>query len=150
MSNDTVILLVEDNPKDEELAFRAFKQAKIVNPVVVARDGVEALDYLFARGAHAKRAITAMPQVIFLDLKLPKISGFEVLKLLRLDERTKLLPIVILTGSVEEQDLIQGYSLGANSYVRKPVDFVQFVEAVQRLGLYWLLLNETAPLTGTA
>jgi two-component system response regulator len=147
MSNDRVILLVEDNPKDEELTLRALRKSNILNPVVVARDGVEALDYLFARGVHANRAPTATPQVILLDLKLPKIDGLEVLKTLRLDERTKLLPVVILTSSVEEQDLIQGYSFGANSYMRKPVDFVQFMEAVRQLGLYWLVLNETAPPT---
>ncbi len=146
--NDRVILLIEDNPRDEELTLRALKKSNVSNPVVVARDGVEALDYLFARGAHAHRVPTAMPQVILLDLKLPKIDGLEVLKTLRLDERTRLLPVVILTSSVEEQDLIQSYSLGANSYVRKPVDFVQFVEAVRQLGMYWLIHNETAPPAG--
>jgi CheY-like chemotaxis protein len=145
--NDRVILLVEDNPKDEALTLRAFKKSNILNPVVVARDGVEALDYLFARGDHANRDPAAMPQVIFLDLKLPKVEGLEVLKTLRADERTKLLPVVVLTSSNEDQDLIRSYSLGANSYVRKPVDFVQFVEAARQLGLYWLVLNETAPLT---
>lgn len=148
MSNDKVILLVEDNPKDEELTLRALKKSNVLNPVVVAHDGVEALDYLFARGAHAGRPPLEMPQVILLDLKLPKIEGLEVLKALRLDERTKLLPVVVLTSSVEEQDLVRSYSLGANSYVRKPVDFVQFSEAVRQLGLYWLVLNETAPITG--
>lgn len=148
MSNDRVILLVEDNPKDEELTIRALKKSNIVNPLVVARDGVEALDYLFARGGHANREPTAMPQVILLDLKLPKIDGLEVLKTLRANEFTKLLPVVVLTSSVEEQDLIRSYSLGANSYVRKPVDFAQFLEAVRQLGLYWLVMNETAPLTG--
>lgn len=146
--NDRVILLVEDNPKDEELTLRAFKKSNIVNPVVVARDGAQALDYLFARGDHAKRDPAAVPQVIFLDLKLPKVDGLEVLKSLRADDRTKLLPVVVLTSSNEEQDLIRSYSLGANSYVRKPVDFVQFVEAARQLGLYWLVLNETAPVTG--
>ena len=146
--NDRVILLVEDNPKDEELTLRAFKKSNILNPVVVARDGVEALDYLFARGDHANRDPAAMPQVILLDLKLPKIDGLEVLKALRANEFTKLLPVVVLTSSVEEQDLIRSYSLGANSYVRKPVDFAQFLEAVRQLGLYWLIMNETAPLTG--
>jgi CheY-like chemotaxis protein len=148
VSNDRVILLVEDNAKDEELTLRAFKKSNILNRVVVARDGVEALDYLFARGGHANRDPEAMPQVILLDLKLPKIDGLEVLKALRANESTKLLPVVILTSSVEEQDLIRSYSLGANSYVRKPVDFAQFLEAVRQLGLYWLILNETAPLTG--
>ena len=148
MSNDRVILLVEDNAKDEELTLRALKKSSIVNPVVVARDGVEALDYLFARGAHANRDQAGMPQVVLLDLKLPKVDGLEVLKALRANEFTKLLPVVVLTSSVEEQDLIRSYSLGANSYVRKPVDFVQFIEAVRQLGLYWLILNETAPVPG--
>ena len=143
--NDRVILLVEDNPKDEELTLRSLKKSNILNPVVVARDGVDALDYLFARGAHAGRPSSALPQVILLDLKLPKLDGLDVLKTLRLDERTKLLPVVILTSSVEEQDLVRGYTLGANSYVRKPVDFVQFSEAVRQLGLYWLVMNEVAP-----
>jgi CheY-like chemotaxis protein len=148
MSNDRVILLVEDNAKDEELTLRALKKSSIANPVVVARDGVEALDYLFARGAHANRDQAGMPQVVLLDLKLPKVDGLEVLKALRANEFTKLLPVVVLTSSVEEQDLIRSYSLGANSYVRKPVDFVQFIEAVRQLGLYWLILNETAPVPG--
>jgi two-component system response regulator len=148
MSNDRVILLVEDDPKDEELTLRALKKSNVVNPIVVARDGVEALDYLFARGAHANRDRAATPQVILLDLKLPKVDGLEVLKSLRANEFTKLLPVVVLTSSVEEQDRIRSYSLGANSYVRKPVDFVQFIEAVRQLGLYWLILNETAPVTG--
>lgn len=145
MSNDKIILLVEDNPKDEALTLRALNKANVLNQVVVVHDGVEALDYLFARGDHVNRDPAVMPELILLDLKLPKIDGLEVLKTLRLDERTKLLPVVILTSSVEEQDLVRGYSLGANSYVRKPVDFVQFSEAVRQLGLYWLVLNETAP-----
>lgn len=145
MSNDRVILLVEDNPKDEELTLRALKKSNVMNPVVVARDGVEALDYLFARGTHANRDDAATPQVVLLDLKLPKVDGLEVLKALRANELTKLLPVIVLTSSVEEQDLIRSYSLGANSYVRKPVDFIQFIEAVRQLGLYWLILNETAP-----
>jgi two-component system, response regulator len=139
-----VILLAEDNPRDEELMLRAFKKSGIALPVVVVRDGVEALDYLFARGAHAGRDAAAMPQVILLDLKLPKIDGLGVLKSLRADERTKLLPVVVLTSSIQEQDLIRSYDLGANSYVRKPVDFRQFVDAVRHLGLYWLILNEVA------
>ena len=142
---DRVILLVEDNPRDEELTLRALRKSKVVNPIVVAHDGVEALDYLFAQGAHAGRPPTALPQLILLALKLPKLDG---LRTLRLDERTKLLPVVILTSSVEEQDLVRGYSLGANSYVRKPVDFIQFSEAVRQLGLYWLVLNEVAPRGG--
>jgi two-component system, response regulator len=144
LSNRT-ILLVEDNPQDEELTLRALRKSNLANPIVIARDGVEALDYLFAQGTHANRPDDALPQLILLDLKLPKVDGLEVLKKLREDERTKLLPVVILTSSLEEQDLIRGYSLGANSYVRKPVDFVQFTESVRQLGLYWLVLNQTAP-----
>jgi two-component system response regulator len=143
---ERVILLVEDNPMDEELTLRALKKSNILNPIVVARDGVEALDYLFARGAHAARPLSALPQMILLDLKLPKLDGLEVLREIRADERTKLLAVVILTSSIEEQDLVRGYSLGANSYVRKPVDFVQFSEAVRQLGLYWLVMNQQAPL----
>lgn len=145
MTNEAVILLVEDNPQDEELTLRAFRKSKILNPVVVARDGAEALDYLFARGAHAGRDTSIMPQLILLDLKLPKMDGLEVLQQIRADDRTRLLPVVILTSSVEEQDRLGGYGLGANSYVRKPVDFTQFMEAVRQLGLYWLVLNERAP-----
>jgi len=141
--SDQAILLVEDNPHDEQLTLRAFRKSNIANPIVVVRDGVEALDYLFARGAHAAR--TALPQMVLLDLKLPKLDGLEVLKAMREDARTKLLPVVVLTSSNEEQDLVRSYSLGANSYVRKPVDFEQFVEAVRQLGLYWLVLNESAP-----
>jgi CheY-like chemotaxis protein len=140
------ILLVEDNPDDEALTLRALKKSNIANQVVVARDGVEALDYLFGAGSHAGRDMNVMPQVILLDLKLPKIDGFEVLRRLRAEERTKLLPVVILTTSNEEKDRLNGYGLGANSFVRKPVEFGQFIEAVRQLGLYWLLLNEAAPL----
>ena len=139
------ILLVEDNCDDEALTLRALRKNNIQNEVVVARDGVEALDYLFGTGAHAGRDLGTTPQVILLDLKLPKLNGLEVLQRLRADERTRLLPVVILTSSKEQQDLISGYRLGANSYVRKPVDFAQFVEAVRQLGLYWLILNERAP-----
>lgn len=142
---DKTILLVEDNPDDEALTLRALKKNNILNEVIVARDGAEALDYLFGTGAYAGRDTTVMPAVILLDLKLPKIDGLEVLRRLRADKRTRLLPVVILTSSKEEQDLINGYSLGANSYVRKPVDFVKFVEAVRQLGLYWLVLNEPPP-----
>ncbi len=142
---EKIILLVEDNPDDEALTLRALRHHNVRNEVVVARDGVEALDYLFGTGAHAGRDITIMPEVVLLDLKLPKQDGLEVLRRLRADDRTKLLPVVILTSSNEEQDIIKSYSLGANSYVRKPVDFVQFAEAVRQLKLYWLLLNEPPP-----
>ena len=138
-----IILLVEDNPDDELLTRRALKKNNIGNEVVVAHDGVEALDYLFGTGAHEGRDLSVMPQVILLDLKLPKIDGLEVLRRLRGDKRTSLLPVVILTSSKEQQDLVDGYGYGANSYIRKPVDFAQFVEAVRQLGLYWLVLNET-------
>jgi len=142
--SDKVILLVEDNPDDEELTIRALKKNNIHNDMVIARDGAEALDYLFGTGAYAGRDVGKMPSVILLDLKLPKIDGLEVLKRIRTNEITKLLPVVILTSSKEEQDITAGYSLGANSYIRKPVDFAQFVDAVRQLGLYWLLLNESA------
>ncbi len=143
--DNKIILLVEDNPDDVDLTLRALKKSNITNEVLVVRDGVEALDYLFATGVHAGRDISVMPAVILLDLKLPKVDGLEVLRRLRADDRTKLLPVVILTSSKEEQDLIDGYRLGANSYIRKPVDFTQFTEAVRQLGLYWLLLNEPPP-----
>jgi len=143
--SDKVILLVEDNPDDEALTLRALKKNNIQNEVVVARDGVEALDYLFGSGKYAGRDVAILPSVTLLDLKLPKIDGLEVLEKVRASELTKLLPVVILTSSKEEQDLIRGYKLGANSYIRKPVDFSQFIEAVRQLGLYWLLLNESAP-----
>lgn len=142
---DGTILLVEDNPDDEELTLRALKKNHITNEVVVAHDGAEAVDYLFGTGAFKGRDTSKIPQVVLLDLKLPKIDGLEVLRRLRADKRTKLLPVVILTSSNEERDRLQGYDLGANSYVRKPVDFVQFTEAVRQLGLYWLLLNERPP-----
>jgi two-component system response regulator len=143
--NDKVILLVEDNPDDEALTLRALKKNNILNGVVVAHDGVEALDYLFGTGTHAGRNPSHLPQVVLLDLKLPKVDGLEVLRRIRADERTKLLPVVVLTSSKEEQDLLKSYSLHANSYVRKPVDFTQFTEAVRQLGLYWLVLNEAPP-----
>ena len=143
-----IILLVEDNPNDEALTLRALKKNNIQNEVVVARDGVEALDYLFGAGSYAGRDTKVLPQVVLLDLKLPKVDGLEVLKRIRADERTKLLPVVILTSSKEEQDLIAGYGLGANSYIRKPVDFNQFIQAVGQLGLYWLVLNEPPPAMG--
>ena len=143
MSSDRPILLVEDNPDDEALTLRAFNKNRISNPVVVARDGVEALDYLFANGHHAGRDLSIMPAVILLDLKLPRIDGLEVLRRIRANEYTSLLPVVILTTSKEQQDIYEGYSLGANSYIRKPVDFEKFIQAVGQLGLYWLVLNET-------
>jgi two-component system response regulator len=142
---DKVILLVEDNPDDVALTIRAFKRNNISNKVIVARDGEEALDYLLGRGIYAGRDIKNLPVVTLLDLKLPKIGGLDVLKRVRENEVTRLLPVVILTSSKEEQDLIDGYKLGANSYVRKPVDFNQFIEAIKILGLYWLLWNENAP-----
>jgi two-component system response regulator len=143
--HDRVIVLVEDNANDEELTLRAFRKSKIVNRVVVVRDGAEALDYFFFRGAHANRPAGEIPQVVLLDLKLPKVDGLDVLRALRADERTRLIPVVILTSSAEDQDLLRGYGLGANSYVRKPVDFSQFVDAVRQLGLYWLVINQAAP-----
>jgi two-component system response regulator len=143
---EKTILLVEDNPDDELLAVRALRRNKIMNKVVVTRDGAEALDYLFGTGSYGGRDVTDMPQVVLLDLKLPKVDGLEVLKRLRNDERTKLLPVVILTSSKEERDLTESYRLGANSYIHKPVDFAQFTEAVRQLGLYWLVLNQSPPL----
>jgi two-component system response regulator len=142
---DKIILLVEDNPDDELLTLRALRKNNVVGEVVVARDGVEALDYLFATGEYVGRDISVMPQLILLDLKLPKIDGLEVLRRLRADERTRLLPVVILTSSKELQDMLDGYGKGANSYVRKPVNFEQFVGAVEQLKLYWLTLNEAPP-----
>ena len=139
------ILLVEDNPDDAKLTLRAFERNKMLNPIVVARDGVEALDYLFARGAYAGHAGKPLPTLIILDLKLPRLDGLGVLKAIRGDERTKLIPVVILTSSKEEQDLVQGYALGANSYVRKPVDFAEFLEAARVLGIYWLMMNQAPP-----
>lgn len=143
--NGTTILLVEDNPDDEALTLRAMKKNNIKNEIAIAHDGVEALDYLFGTGTFAGRDVSDTPQLILLDLKLPKVDGLEVLRRLRADARTKFIPVVILTSSKEEQDLISSYSLGANSYVRKPVDFGQFMDAVHQLGMYWLVLNEPAP-----
>jgi two-component system response regulator len=139
---DETILLVEDNPDDVELTMRAFRKNNIANNVVVAHDGVEALDYLFGRGAYTGRNTTETPRLIILDLKMPKMDGFHVLEHLRADERTRLTPVVILTSSKEDQDLVNSYKSGANSYVSKPVDFFQFLEAVRQIGLYWLLINE--------
>ena len=145
MENNKVILLVEDNADDEALTLRALKKNNIKNEVIVAHDGAEALEYLFGTGKFAGWNSDFIPQVVLLDLKLPKVDGLEVLRRLRADQRTKLLPVVILTSSTEEQDRIKGYDLGANSYVRKPVDFSQFIDAVRQLGLYWLILNEAPP-----
>ncbi len=145
-SNEKTILLVEDNPSDVELTKRALQKEHILNEIIVAEDGQEALDYLFATGKHSGRDLSQMPTLILLDLKLPRVDGLEVLKQIRADERTRRLLVVILTSSREEQDLIKGYNLGVNSYICKPVDFNQFVEAVRYLGLYWLVINETPPI----
>jgi two-component system response regulator len=144
-ADNKVILLVEDNPDDEKLTLRAFKQKNVMNTVVVARDGQEAVDYLFGTGPHAGRNVADTPSVILLDLKLPKVDGLEVLKRVRADSRTRRVPVVVLTSSKEEQDLVSSYDLGANSYIRKPVDFQKFVEVAGSLALYWLLSNEPAP-----
>jgi two-component system response regulator len=144
-TNDKVILLVEDNPDDEALTIRALQKNNILNTVVVARDGVEALDYLFATGAYSGRELQNQPQVVLLDLKLPKLGGLEVLKRIRSDVRTRLLPVVILTTSNEDRDIFNSYDLGANSFIRKPVNFEEFIEAVKHLGLYWLVLNVSPP-----
>ncbi len=143
-----IIVLVEDNPNDEALTLRALKKNNVANDVVVVRDGAEALDFLFSQGAYAGRDPDRIVSVVLLDLKLPKVDGLEVLRKLRENGKTKLLPVVVLTSSKEEQDMIQSYSLGANSYIRKPVDFAQFIEAVRQLGLYWLVLNEVPPQEG--
>jgi CheY-like chemotaxis protein len=142
---ERLILLVEDNRDDEALAVRALKKSNVQSEVVVARDGVEALDYLFGTGPHSGRDLVAQPGVVLLDLKLPKLDGLGVLRRLRADERTKRLPVVVLTSSKEHQDLLQSYGLGANSYIRKPVDFNQFTETMRQVGLYWLALNEPPP-----
>jgi len=136
------ILLVEDNPDDIKLTLRALKKSNILNEVVIAKDGVEALDYLFGTGKYEGRDLSVMPQLILLDLKMPKLDGMEVMQRIRENENTQLLPVVVLTTSSEDRDKIKSYKLGANSYIRKPVDFNQFVEAVQQLGLYWLVLND--------
>jgi len=142
---DKMILLVEDNADDEALTLRALKKNNIGNKVVVVRDGAEALEFLFCSGAYADRDPRDKPQVILLDLKLPKVDGLEVLRRIRADQSTRTLPVVILTSSKEEQDVVNSYLIGVNSYVLKPVDFIQFVEAIRQLGLYWLVLNETSP-----
>jgi two-component system response regulator len=139
---EKIILLVEDTPDDEALTLRALEKNRVANRVVVARDGQEALDWLFAEGAHAGRDTTLLPQLVLLDLKLPKVDGLDVLKRIRAEKRTQYLPVVILTTSAEQRDIVASYDLGANSYVRKPVNFDQFLEAARQLGLYWLLLNK--------
>ena len=143
--SEQVVLLVEDSSSDEELTLRALRKSGIANRVVVARDGAEALDYLFARGQYAGLDPRDSPQVVFLDLNLPKVGGLEVLRQIRADERTRLLPVVILTSSREDRDVLSGYASGANSYVVKPVDFSQFAEAIRQLGMYWLIINQPAP-----
>ena len=151
--NPITILLVEDNPSDIALTQRAFGRSRIANELVVAEDGQEALDYLFASGKHTDREVSQLPAMVLLDLKLPRVDGLEVLRQIRLDPLTSRLPVVVLTTSKEEQDVAQSYDLGANSYIRKPVDFEKFAEAIEHLGLYWLVLNEPAPplkSTGTA
>ncbi len=142
MGNKKIILMVEDNPDDELLTLTALKENNIMNDVVVARDGEDALDYLFKKGNYQNRNSSVTPQLILLDLKLPKVDGLEVLKQIRENDETRLLPVVVLTSSNEETDLLKSYSLGANSYIRKPVDFEQFTQAIKTLGLYWLVLNE--------
>ena len=142
---EKIILLVEDNPDDVDLTLRALKKNNITNKVIIAKDGVEALDYLHGTGMYAGRDVKDLPVVIMLDLKLPKINGLEVLRNIRQDELNRLIPVVILTSSAEQKDVVEGYKLGANSYIRKPVDFEQFVEAVKILGLYWTLWNEPPP-----
>jgi two-component system response regulator len=143
---EPIILLVEDNRDDEELTRLALQESNVVNQLVVVRDGQEALDWLYCTGAHADRQPCLKPSVVLLDLKLPKVSGLEVLERIRQDPRTRRLPVVILTSSREEQDLLRGYDLGANSYIRKPVDFEQFTQSIRQLGIYWMVLNEPPPL----
>jgi two-component system, response regulator len=150
MRQDQIILLVEDNPDDVELTRRAFEKSNVLNRLIVVRDGQEALDFLFMSGTHAARDPGLIPGIVLLDLKLPKIPGLEVLRRMRADERTRRLPVVVLTTSNEERDVVGSYDLGANSYVRKPVDFARFVDAARQLGMYWLLLNEPPPLAGKA
>lgn len=145
MVGHKTLVLIEDNPDDELLTRRALRRNNIANPLVVLRDGAEALEYLFGTGAHAGRDPREVPTVILLDLKLPKLDGLEVLRRLRADARTRLIPVVVLTSSAEEQDIVSSYALGANSYIRKPVEFEAFVAAARELGLYWLVLNEAPP-----
>ncbi|TAK52889.1 MAG: response regulator [Betaproteobacteria bacterium] len=143
--SDRLIMLVEDNPDDEELTLRALRQSKIANEIAVTRDGSEALDFLFGKGRYEGRDLSRLPAVILLDLKLPKLSGLEVLQRLRAEPTTKLIPVVILTSSSEDEDMLRSYQSGANSYVRKPVEFRAFAESVTQLGLYWMLLNQPPP-----
>jgi two-component system response regulator len=143
--SEPIILLVEDNADDELLTVRAFKKSNVANKVVVARDGVEALDWLFATGDHAGRDLSIEPQIVLLDLKLPRLDGLEVLRRIRADARTALLPVIIMTSSKEDEDIVRSYELGANSYIRKPVEFDRFAEAVKNLGIYWLVLNQRPP-----
>jgi len=143
--SEKLILVVEDNPDDEELTLRALRQGKVANEIAVVRDGAEALDFVFATGAHAGRDASRIPSVVLLDLKLPKLGGLEVLQRFRADPRTRLMPVVVLTSSSEDEDMLKSYQHGANSYVRKPVEFGAFVSAVGQLGIYWSLINEPAP-----
>jgi len=145
MIRNGVILLVEDNPNDVELTLRAFEKSQVLNQIIVARDGEQAIHYLFSTGPHADRGPGRMPEVVLLDMKLPKIDGLGVLRRMRSDERTRRVPVVMLTSSKEEQDVVSSYDLGANSFVRKPVDFGDFVDAARHLGIYWLVMNEPAP-----
>jgi two-component system response regulator len=145
MPSNRLILLVEDNPDDVELTMRALKKNRIATEVIVVRHGVEALDFLFATGGYASRNVDLQPDLVLLDLKLPKVDGLEVLRRMREDARTRLLPVVVLTLSNEEQDILEAYRLGVNSYVRKPVDFDEFMEAARQLGIYWLILNQPIP-----
>lgn len=145
MSSQRIILLVEDNPDDVDLTRRAFQRAGVTQPLAVVEDGVEALDYLFARGAYAGRAGQPLPALVLLDLKLPRLDGFEVLRQIRANTLTRFLPVVVLTSSDEQKDMVESYSQGCNSYVRKPVSYIEFVEAARQLGLYWLVLNQPVP-----
>jgi len=145
MSNEVEILLVDDSPEDVELAIRALRRSKIANQIQVAEDGAEALDFLFCRGPHKDRSFSHPPKLVLLDLKLPKVDGLEVLQAIRADERTKPIPVVILTSSKEQKDVIKGYSLGVNAFVQKPVDFEQFGEAIRQIGMFWMLINQAPP-----
>jgi two-component system response regulator len=147
MLNEVEILLVDDSPEDVELTLRALRRHKIANEIQVAEDGVEALDFLFCRGSHQGRAFSHPPKLVLLDLKLPKIDGLEVLRAMRADERTKAIPVVILTSSKEQKDVIKGYDLGVNAFVQKPVDFEQFGEAIRQIGMFWMLINQAPPAT---